>query len=388
MFNSILTFCKSPKISLMLMLISTLLSSVVGIFIKKATEKGVPSTELSLIRDCGMAIIVIFPLAWFQKVPLLPPKSVRLKVALRGIFGSFSLNCYFKAIQCLPIGDAITLYCIYPSFTVLFAIPFLGERLNIIKVIAILISSVGAVCTAQPNFLFVNFGWTKPKVRTSDCLEWGYATAFAGGFFVACQLIVMRMIANDAHTIHLMFSRLVFTIIVSVIFYFFDEDWVFPEGEERLDILLMILSGSAASVTLNYAGRLCHAGAGSIMLSTNVVWAYLWQITIFNIRPTILPLVGAVLIFASGLIIALSKERVSNQCSSLLTEKNTGTGYFPLPEGKSDEFIGFGGSKKWRLRHNRQDKLAARSDRHVFTQLRPKKLVDDSDIFCLRNISY
>ena len=101
-----------------------------GIYTKKAADKGIPSTELTLFRACGQAIVAIFPTALILKVPFLPPKSVRLRVAMRGIFGAIGSQCYFKAIQCLPLGDAITLISMYPAFTVFLAIPILGERLN------------------------------------------------------------------------------------------------------------------------------------------------------------------------------------------------------------------------------------------------------------------
>jgi len=316
----------------MLMFISAIFFSLMGIFTKKCAEKGVPSTEMTLIRACGQAIIVVFPLAWILKVPLLPPKPVRLKVALRGIVGCIGFQCYFRTIQCLPLGDAITLFSIYPAFTVFLAIPFLGERLNIKKVIAVVLSTVGAVCIAQPKFLFGNSEWRKPTVSTRDCLEMGYASAFFGSFSGACVLIIIRNLGNDVHTIHLIFSWFVFTSIGSLLLYFIDEDWVFPEGEECLDMLLMILFGSAAHYTMNYAARLCHAGAGSIMRSTDVVWAYLWQITIFNVSPDILAIVGAILVFTSGMIIALSKDRVSKPGSTLLEKDKAKKGYLPITE--------------------------------------------------------
>lgn len=331
MFHSFITFVKSPKMSLIIVLISAIFFSVGGIFAKKAADKGVPSVELTLFRASGQGIILIFPLAWILKVPLLPPKPARCRVACRGIIGSIAIQFYYRAVQCLPLGDAITLFSIYPAFTVFLSIPLLGEQLKIEKLIAILLSILGAVCIAQPQFLFENSGWRKPTVSTAGCLEWGYVAAFSGSFFGACVVISIRMVGKDAHTIHLLFSFCVFTCIVSIILWFINEDWVYPQKEERLDILLIVLFGSTGHFLFNYAGRLCHAGSCSIMRSTDVVWAYLWQITIFNVRPDILAIVGAVLVFVSGLTISLSKD--AKQDSSMQDEGKSETGYFPLAEG-------------------------------------------------------
>jgi len=306
---SFITFWKSPKGALVLMLISALFFSVMALFGQEVTDQGLASTELVLIRSCGQAIILTFPLAYSLKISLLPPKPARWLVAWRGIIGSVAFQCYYKAIQCLPLGNAITLFSIYPVVTVGFAIPLLGEKLTVNITIAVLLSIVGAACVAQPYFLFGDSSWRDSSDDTSGCEELGYITALIGSFSGGLVLTIIRMIGTSAHTVHLLFSQFVFVSLGSILLYFFDTDWVVPDEDEMWDILLVILFGSGAQFIKNYAGRICHAGAGSIMRSTDVIWAYLWQITVFDVLPDSLAVIGTVLVLLSGLIVGLAKEK-------------------------------------------------------------------------------
>jgi drug/metabolite transporter (DMT)-like permease len=304
-----ITFWKSSKGALVLMFISAIFFSLMALFGQEVTDKGFDSTELVLLRSCGQAILLTFPLSWFLKISLLPPKPARWLVACRGIVGAVAFQCYYKAIECLPLGNAITLFSIYPVFTVAFSIPLLGEKLTVKVTLAVLLSIVGAACIAQPYFLFGDSSWTDSSDDTSGCEEIGYVAAFVGSFFGGLVLTTIRMIGTSAHTVHLLFSQFVFVSLGSLLLYFVDTDWVLPGEDEIWDILLMILFGSVAQFIKNYAGRICHAGAGSIMRSTDVVWAYLWQITIFHVLPDSLAVIGAVLVLLSGLIVGLTKEK-------------------------------------------------------------------------------
>jgi len=91
------------------------------------------------------------------------------------------------------------------------------------------------------------------------------------------------------------------------------KDWVFPKGEHWVDISFMILCGSVGHYMMNHAGRICPAGVGSILKSTDVMWAYIWEITVFQVIPNFWAIIGAILVFFSGAIIGFSKWTESNQ---------------------------------------------------------------------------
>jgi len=304
---SFMTFWKTPKGALVLMLISAVFYSVMALFGQEVLNQGLPSSELVFIRSGGQGIFLAIPLAYCLKISPVPPKPARWLVMLRGILASFAFQCWYKAIECLPLGNALTLLSIYPVVTVCLAIPLLGEKWTLKITIALLLSIVGAACIAQPSFLFGDFSLTDSP-DTSGCEDIGYIAALVGSFFDGLVLIVIRMVGTRAHTLHLIFSEFVFVPLGSILIYFIDTDWILPDEDQMWEMFLVILFGSIAQYTKNYAGRICHAGAGSVMRSTDMVWAYLWQITVFNVLPDALAIIGAVLVLLSGMIVGLSKE--------------------------------------------------------------------------------
>jgi len=168
------------------------------------------------------------------------------------------------------------LVSLYPAITVVLAIRFLGEKLDAIKSIAILLSIMGVACIAQPSFLFGDSRLIETTPGSvSGCEKMGYMTAVLASFCGGCVLILIRMVGRDGHTTHLLFSWFFFTSLGALVLYLFSSNWVLPAGDQWMDILWMILFGSAGHFLMNYAGRFCPAGAGSIMSSTDVVWAYL-----------------------------------------------------------------------------------------------------------------
>jgi len=136
------------------------------------------------------------------------------------MFGSVGFHSYFKAIQCLPIGDAITLCSVYPVVTVVLAIPLLGERLDAIKIAAIFLSMMGAICIAQPNFLFGDPGVIEESAGDiSGCQHIGYMVAALGSFSGGFVLVLIRMVGKDVHTIQLLFSWFFFNSVTSFMVY-------------------------------------------------------------------------------------------------------------------------------------------------------------------------
>jgi len=124
---------------------------------------------------------------------------------------------------------------------------------------------------------------------------------------------MIRLVGTDGHTLQLIFSWFVFNSIGSFVLILITKDWIFPRAEHWVDIVMMIVCASIAHYMMNHAGRFCPAGVGSILRSTDVVWAYLWEITVFKINPNFWAIIGAMLVFFSGAIIGFSKESESSE---------------------------------------------------------------------------
>merc|ERR1719433_1692668 len=100
---------------------------------------------------------LVMPYIVIMDIPIIPSNvSDSYWLIARGAFGGLGFMCYFKAVSCLPLGDAITLFSLYPIVTVIAAWLVLKESLTKMKCASVLLSIFGAVLIARPTFVFGN----------------------------------------------------------------------------------------------------------------------------------------------------------------------------------------------------------------------------------------
>ncbi len=362
----------SESYGLFLLLMSALLFSVMGCFLKLASNTGVPSTQLVFMRSIFQGIIVFVGLCTqrqkqsetedeaetetretneteneTQDSVKPPPKLlicnpfgtsrrvIRI-VALRGLFGGLGFINYFFSIKALPLGDAITLFSLYPIHTLFLAYFFLGEKIKMTHIIATTASVIGALFIAGPSFLlpssssedssesdFSSSESDNTNKETNYYNPIGYITAVLGSFFGAIVITLIRKAGKLGVTaIQLIFSWAVFSAIFSLLFGYviFDKiegQWILPPNSTSwLYILAVCIIGSMAHFLLNYAGRISPAGLSSIVRSSDILFAYIGQILVFGEVPTIYTMVGVIFVLSSLVVVALQKyneEKINNR---------------------------------------------------------------------------
>lgn len=318
--------------SLLILLLSAFLFSVMGCFVKLSGETGIPSTELVLSRAIFQGTFVVVAMSFWkadtieqggakgvkveQPLLLTPfgglPNVVKVVLA-RGIIGGMGFLLYYYAMTAIPLGDAVTLFSLYPIYTVILAKFMLNEQIRGLHVFATLASALGAIIIAGPSIF-------QHRVGGDHSLKHylGYITAIIGSFCSALVIILVRKAGKvGAHTLQLLFSWCVFGIIFSVIFGFavpnFDSPWIiFPSKKSWLYVLGLCSFGSIAHLFLNYAGRIAPAGLGSIMRASDIMWAYMWQVLVFHETPSSSTIFGVLLISTSIAVIAAQKVLDNN----------------------------------------------------------------------------
>uniref|UniRef100_A0A7R9WPD1 EamA domain-containing protein n=1 Tax=Craspedostauros australis TaxID=1486917 RepID=A0A7R9WPD1_9STRA len=375
---------------LLLLVICELLHAVMGVFLKLCSSSGIPSTELVLVRSLVETVFILTFLcttkpksvahggAHYEYVSnhnaqlrrqaegdgetgmpesmesstttaLLPQRpllftpfggtrKVQKIVVIRGIVGGITFIMYFATLKLLPLGDAITLLSLSPTFTIFLAAMFLGEPIFPSHCVATVVSLAGAICIARPSIIFgVDEG--NSWIADSPYYWVGYITAILGSICGAGAMALMRGAGTmGVHTLQLVWSFLVFSFIIAIVFGHME--WV-----ERIDgvwsmhrdpkilmyLAAMGLTGTAGHVMLNFAARLAPAGMGSIVRSSNIVWAYVFEVVVFQQVPQSTTWVGVLLIFVSLAIIAFQKWRDDREVAAV------DEGYRLLTDGGSDD---------------------------------------------------
>lgn len=404
--------CKSLSTEsqgLLLLLISAILFSGMGVFLKFAANY-VPSTQLVFFRAVFQGFFILIGMLTNytptqddnvsrshnnsdighdynnedipeskRKLLIFAPfgsNSREIKVVIaRGILGSLGFVMYFYSISSLPLGDAITLFSLYPIHTLFLAKIFLNEDITPVHIIATVTSVLGAICIAGPTFLSFETSMHTPQdmmmndtindmdqqipsTTTSDPTvhlhthvgnnynPLGYITAFLGSFFGAFVLTLIRKAGTlGVSALQLLFSWSVFGILMSIlssifIFQPIEGSWKDPtmiSDEAWYYILCMCSLGTVAHFLMNYAGRMVHASLASIVRSSDIVFAYIWEVTVFHVVPTKITFWGVSFVLLSLILVAIQKslddhhhrrqrilEEESKKKAQLLVECNDG----------------------------------------------------------------
>jgi len=280
------------------------------------------------------------------EAPYGPSTKIVRVVLLRGFIGGISFILYFYSMSAIPLGDAITLFSIYPIITIVIAYFVLGESVNRTKVLAATISVVGATLIAGPSFYQFK--------KTNDSSAFGYLAAVFASFFGASVMVLIRKAGNlGANTFNLLFSwctsAIGYTVIIGMNpwigkLLLGEGPWIWKANVLLDNTLLwnifgMCFFGTVAHFLMNYAGKLAPAGLGSIARSSDILWGYLWELGMFRQVPTWTTWLGVAFVLFSIVLVALLQSESKGNRNGKETNPLLPTNQVFDEEKKEDELV-------------------------------------------------
>jgi len=222
------------------------------------------------------------------------------KQMLRGMFLLGSTIFNFAALSYLPLTVATAFYFAAPILVVLLAIPILGERVGLRRMIAVLIGFFGVLVIIQP--------WNAAE------LNWGILFGLIALFCASCYFVMTRMISGqDSNQTTQVFANVGGAVILAPIAM---QSWIWPLswfdwGIMGLVGLMGLLGHSAITVAHKYAtaSDLAPVIYTQIFFITALSWA------IFDDIPGWSTWAGIGIIIASGFYIWL-RERAAGADAS------------------------------------------------------------------------
>lgn len=316
---------------LIVMLLSAIIFSTMGCFLKLTGDDGYPSTELVFCRAMYQGFFVVIYMLRVSsdyegeepklliKMPIGRSMREIPTVLFRGFMGGLNFVTKFYAMLALPLGDAITLFSIHPIITVFLARIFLGEEIRYSNIFAAFCTVTGAVMMAGPTFLDNDDG-VENKL--------GYFSAIFSSFCGASCLVLIRKAGKlGVYTSQLIFSfafigGFLCLILGMTIGIPIEGYWILPPSKKSFWLVLaMCAIGAFGQLTLNHGGRIAPAGLGAICRSTDIVWGYVFESIVFGQVPTFTTCIGVTLIVISIIIVAL--EKVKEEISLMSMKKDS-----------------------------------------------------------------
>lgn len=261
-------------------------------FVKWFAAAGYPVVQLS----ATFALFALLPVAWLvARAGGLATLRARqpLWVAMRAALMAGDTVCAYYAFGALPFAEAYAIFFGTPMLVTALSVPFLGEKVGWRRWLAVLAGFAGVMIVLRPGF--GNFG---P----------GHAAALGAMVLFACSLLVLRRVGNSESSAAMLSWVLLALLLVTAPLV--PAVFVPPPA---LDLALMGIGGvllGVAHVTLIEAFRAAPAAAVSPFHYSQIIWAVLLGLLIFDELPDLWVAAGSAVIVGSGLFI-LWREKLA-----------------------------------------------------------------------------
>ena len=256
---------------------------------------GLPALQVVFARYAMhfvMSVVLFLPRGGLDALRSNAWKKQLLRSAF--LLGSTSLN--FTALKYLPITVTTTIMFAGPIVVTLLAIPMLGERVGLHRIVAVCVGFFGVVFVMQP--------W---GVGFHPAMFLNLAALVSASLY----FLMTRMLAGieSNATSQLWSSGLATLAIMPFAF----SNWVWPPSGVDLMVFLMIgLFGGTGHILATWAHRLADASLLAPVIYIQIILAAIAGVVVFDTWPTLWTLGGGMIIIAAGIYI-WHRERYNNR---------------------------------------------------------------------------
>ena len=265
---------------------TTILAKILG------TDKLGPPLNALQISNARFffAFILIFIFFVITKSKIIRPSY---KVHLgRSFCGWVGISILFGASSVIPVTDATAIVFTNPIFTMLLAIPLLGEKIKPLKWIAVIITFVGALILIRPESNFTN-------------IQLIIIVLILGAFALGLESIFIKMLTLKENPKQILLINNSIGLLISLIPVYFI--WITPT---KLQILAMLGIGAlmlCAQACFIQALRRSKAHFAVPYFYSTLIFVAIYDFLIFKIIPDNISFIGASLIIIGGISIYLSE---------------------------------------------------------------------------------
>ena len=270
----------------MMMALAVAFFSGIDVTAKWLTLAGLPVIQIVFIRylvHFALGLAIYFPLEGKDVFHSHAPARQILRSFF--LFGGTIFN--FTALKHLPITVTTAINFAQPIVITLLAIPILGERVGIRRVLAVCAGFFGVLIVVQP--------WGAE-------FDWALFYSLTTLLIASLYFIMTRMLACvESNSTQQIWSS---GLAVAALMPFAIPIWIWPDAPLEWTILLLIGAfGFFGHSATAIAHRWADASILAPMIYSQAIWAVLAGIFIFQSWPSIWTYIGSIVIACSGLYI-------------------------------------------------------------------------------------
>ncbi len=266
----------------------------------KATSGQIPAGEAVFFRSLFAMPVLI---AWLVSRGEFPG-SLKAKDPMshvwRGLMGTCAMASGFVAIGLLPLPEVVAIGYAAPLLVTMLAAMFLGERIRLVRLSALLLGMFGVALVLSPRLTVMDAELTT-RLETIGAL-----TALLGAVFSAlAQVFARKLVATETTGSIVFYFSLMSTSLALLTLPF---GWKFPSVLEASFLVTAGLLGGVGQILLTESYRHAEVAVIAPFEYCSIILALGVGYFIFDELPTGIMLGGVVLIVIAGIII-IERER-------------------------------------------------------------------------------
>ena len=238
------------------------------------------------------AFILIFLFFLKTKSKIIQP-NYKLHFS-RSFCGWIGITILFGTSILIPVSDATALIFINPIFTMIFAIPLLGETVKTTKWFAVAITFIGAIVLIRPenNLLEIQFV---------------YILLIFGALALGLESIFIKILTiKEKPKQILLINNGIGLMISSIPIYFI---WISPNIKQILALFFVGTLMLCAQICFIQAMKRSEAHFVAPFFYFTLIFVCIYDFFIFQILPDKISIIGTTLIIGGGIILYVSQTK-------------------------------------------------------------------------------
>jgi drug/metabolite transporter (DMT)-like permease len=253
-----------------------------------------PAAEAAFLRY-AMGLVFLFPVLGTLRSANMTRRQWSL-FGLRGFCHSFGVMLWFFAMTRIPIAEVTAMNYLAPIYVTIGAAIFLGEKLAMRRIIAVIMGLAGAAIILRPGFREVSAGHIAMLIA---------AVVFAGSYLIA------KMLADEVRPAVVVAMLSVFVTLGLAPFAI--PVWITPTGTELLILMAVACFATAGHYTMTLAFAAAPVTVTQPVTFLQLLWATALGALIFAEPVDIWVVLGGFVILSSVTFITWREAMLNRQ---------------------------------------------------------------------------
>jgi drug/metabolite transporter (DMT)-like permease len=210
----------------------------------------------------------------------------------RTTFGWLGVTLMFAAAARIPLSDATAISFLSPVFTLLLAIPLLGERVGQMRWMAALIALAGGLILTRPG---------------TGVVQMGALIAFCAAVVMGLEVIFIKKLSGREPVLPLMLVNNALGLVISSVAVVFV--WQVPMPQQWPALAALGLAMAAAQFCFVNAMARADASFAMPFFYTTLLFSALYDAAVFGVVPDAVSYAGSAVVVAGAGLLAWREAR-------------------------------------------------------------------------------